>query len=95
MPDPFLRIFGLRRVGVKKRGSVWPAGKGRRAGGLKRQSLFYRVDYERVLCGVACLLHVSNPLKFFLVIFTVKVLLLPKHSNDVLNNRLADKRNTC
>lgn len=42
-------------------------------------SLAYRVDYEGVLHGVARLLHVSNPLKFLLVIFAVHVLILGKH----------------
>lgn len=46
---------------------------------FKLQSPFYHVDDEGVLGGVARLLHVSNPLKFILVIFAVQVLILWKH----------------
>lgn len=53
----------------------------RRCAHLSYKNPFYRVDYEGVLCGVAGLLHVSNPLKFFLVIFAVEVLFLWKHYN--------------
>lgn len=42
-------------------------------------SLAYLVDYEVVLHGVAWLLHVPNPLKFLLVVFTVHVLILVKY----------------
>lgn len=48
---------------------------------LNQQSPVYRVDYEWVLHGVACLLHVSNPLKLLLVIFAVHVLILRKHND--------------
>lgn len=41
------------------------------------------MDYEGVLCGVAGFLHVSNPLKFLLVIFTVYVLILEKQKKNV------------
>ncbi len=44
----------------------------------------YRVDYEGVLHGVACLLHVSNPLKLLLVIFAVYVLILQKHEDELV-----------
>lgn len=44
----------------------------------------YCVDNKRVLHGVACLLHVSNPLKLFLVIFAVYILILGKDKIKLL-----------
>lgn len=47
----------------------------------------YRVDYEGVLHGVACLLHVSNSLKLLLVIFAVYVLILENHEVELTHHR--------